>query len=194
MSLSTKVKSELIRKAPGAVKLNVQKRFQKAFQKIKNEMIADFMNHPVTLEINGGTAARNISGTLNGITNLFSFIGFDKGSDPIRDIEDLLYETDFEFVRTTSNSIEFVVNIPDAKDIFDITPMPWSPGRSWVKGVETGISGLGYYLKTERNTSRSGLGIQSTKQVRKKGVKFKNTTYISQFLKEYRKKFKNIKI
>jgi hypothetical protein len=194
MSLSPKVRAELIKKAPAAVRLNVEKRFRVAFQKMKNEMIADFMNHPVTIEINGGITARNISDTLNGITNLFSFIGFEKGTDPIKDIQDLLYETDFEFVRTTSNSIEFIVNIPDAKEIFDATPMPWSPGRSWVKGIESGISGLGYYLKTERETSRSGLGIQSPRQVRKKGVKFKNTAYISQFLKEYRKKFKDIKI
>ena len=39
-------------------------------------MIAKFLNHPVTIEIKGGIDASNISGTLSGITNLYSFIGF----------------------------------------------------------------------------------------------------------------------
>ena len=84
--------------------------------------------------------------------------------------------------------------IPDAKEIFAVTPIPWATGRSWAKGIETGISGLGYYLKVDRDNSRSGLGIQSPRKVRKKGVKFNNISYISALIKKYKKKFENLEI
>ena len=80
-----------------------------------------------------------------------------------------------------------------AREIFEITPLPWANGRSWAKGIESGLSGLGYYLKKESSKSRSGLGIQSSKKVRK-GVKFKNTQYISALIKKYEIKFKRIKV
>jgi hypothetical protein len=157
-------------------------------------MIAEFLNHPVTLEIKGGISSSNISGTLGGATNLFSFIGFDSGSDPIDPIEKLLYSTNFRFIRTTRNSVEFEIDIPEAAEIFSVTPMPWAPGRSWAKGIETGISGLGYYLKVNRDNSRSGLGIQSSKRVRRSGSRFKNTQYISALIKKYQKEFANLQL
>ena len=51
----------------------VRNSFQKAFQKKKNEMIAEFLNHPVSVELKAGISASNISGTLGGVTNLFCF-------------------------------------------------------------------------------------------------------------------------
>ena len=72
--------------------------------------------------------------------------------------------------------------------------MPWAPGRSWAKGIETGISGLGYYLKVSRDSSRSGLGIQSPRKLRRKGTRFKNTSYISALIKKYRKEFENLQL
>ena len=42
------------------------------FNKIKNEFIDEFMNHPITQEIKGGISATNSSNTLGGITNLYS--------------------------------------------------------------------------------------------------------------------------
>ena len=71
--------------------------------------------------------------------------------------------------------------------------MPWATGRSWAKGIETGISGLGYYLLKNTDSSRSGLGIQSPRKVRKKS-KFKNTQYISALIKKYEKEFKNLQL
>ena len=42
----------------------------------KDKFMEDFDNHPVTQEIEGGPSAKNTSNTLNGIGNLFSYIGF----------------------------------------------------------------------------------------------------------------------
>jgi hypothetical protein len=87
--------------------------------------------------------------------------------------------------------LEFEVTLPDAKDIFAVTPLPWAPGRSWAKGIESGLSGLGYYLNKSTDKSRSGLGVQTSQKIRK-GVKFTNTKYISSILNKYQKEFENI--
>jgi len=194
MILTSSNISQINRQVPKLARAQVQKQFASAFQKVKNRMIAEFLNHPVTLEIKGGTSSGNISGTLGGSTNLFSFIGFESGSDPIDAIEKVLYSTNFRFTRTTRNSVEFEIDIPEPAEIFAATPMPWAPGRSWAKGIETGISGLGYYLKISRDNSRSGLGIQSSRKVRKSGSKFKNTQYISALIKKYEKEFANLQV
>ena len=195
MALDLQIIADLKRQTPKVLRNEMQKRGRTAFQKIKNKMIAEFLNHPVTIEIKQGINAKNISGTLGGATNLYSFIGFDDSAgDPTKSIEDVLQEANFEFSTIKRNSIEFSIYMPDAKDVFDATPMPWASGRSWAKGIETGISGLGYYLKVRRDSSRSGLGVQSPRRVRKSGSKFKNTQYISALLNKYKKEFTNLTI
>ena len=162
------------------------------FNKIKNEFINEFMNHPITQEIQGGISATNSSGTLNGITNLYSFIGFDEGTDPIRPIEELLKKSNYRVLfNNRSADATVIFDIPTAAQIFEITPMPWAIGRSWARGIETGISGLGYYLKKTKN-SRSGLGVQSTSQQVRSGVMFKNSKYISDLINRFNKELKEL--
>ena len=55
---------------------SVEKRLLLAFERIKRETINEFLRHPVTKEIEAGPTAQNISGTLDGYGNLFSYIGF----------------------------------------------------------------------------------------------------------------------
>ena len=47
---------------------------KKEFDRIKKQMIDEFDAHPITQEIEMGINAPNLSNTLNGITNLYSFI------------------------------------------------------------------------------------------------------------------------
>lgn len=161
------------------------------FNKIKNKYIEEFLNHPITQEIKGGIGSANISGTLGDVTNLYSFIGFDEGTDPIGPIEQLLNKSNYRII-FNPNGIDSTVifDIPTASQIFEITPMPWAIGRSWARGIESGISGLGYYLKKIKN-SRSGLGVQSDTQVRS-GASFKNTKYISDLINRFSKELKEI--
>ena len=163
-----------------------------AFQKIKNKMIADFMNHPVTVEIQNGVDSSNVSGTLGNITNLYSFIGFEAGAKPIDPILEKLQETRLVYVKSTQSQIIFSVEIPSSKEIFAVTPLPYQPGRSWAKSIETGLSGLNYYLKRRSESSRSGLGIQTERKVR--SARFKNTKYISNLLNQYKKEFEQLTI
>tara|TARA_A100001015_G_scaffold288502_1_gene359414 strand:- start:774 stop:1367 length:594 start_codon:yes stop_codon:yes gene_type:complete len=188
----TEIQTTLENQIPGIARNQVQKLFRAAFQKKKNRMISEFLNHPVTKEIDMGINAKNISGTLGGGSgNLFSFIGFDAGYDPIEPIEEVLLRADFKLVKVTRRTIEFSIFIPEPRDIFAVTPMPWASGRSWAKGIETGISGLGYYLLKPTDASRSGLGVQSPRKIRKKS-RFKNTQYITAFIKKYEKEFSNL--
>ena len=187
------IKQSLKNQAPKLLQAQARKILREAFQKIKNKMLAEFLAHPVTREIEGGIKSSNISGTLNNITNLYSFIGFNSGDDPIAPIEDLLLSTDIRFVKMSRMGLEFEVTLPDAKDIFAVTPLPWAPGRSWAKGIESGLSGLGYYLNKSTDKSRSGLGVQTSQKIRK-GVKFTNTKYISNLINKYQKEFENIQL
>ena len=192
MAVSINIDKELNSQLARVSRPLLKKELQKSFQAKKNQMIADFLNHPVTLEINKGINSSNISGTLMGVTNLYSFIGFDSGDDPIEPILTLLQSTSFEIGSLSSKALIIRINFPEAAAIFKVTPMPWAPGRSWALGIARGISGLGYYLKRKSERSRSGLGLQS--QNKKRSVKFKNTKYISNFIKNYKKEFENLEI
>ena len=163
----------------------------KKIERLKRDMIKDFLNLPVTKEIMAGPTASNISGTLNGYGNLFSFIGFPKGTDPIAPILSLLNQTTYNISRASvAGQIKINITLPSKGQIFQVTPMPWASGISWAQRIETGMSGLGEYLNTKSNTSRSGTGLQSGNKTR--GGRFMNTRYISYFINKWQKIFSRI--
>lgn len=160
------------------------------FEKVKREILNEFNTHPVTVEIEGGIYASNVSNTLSGITNLFSFIGFEANDRPIEPVRNLLQQSTMRKNIGRRGLISYTFEIPTAKDIFLITPLPWAVGRSWAKGIEEGLSGLGYYIKKTRN-SRSGLGVQSQKIIRPQ-YRYKNIKYISDLINKYNQKIREI--
>ena len=127
------------------------------------------------------------------MTNLFAFIGFDSGEQPVRPILDLLETVNIIYIKEYTEKgigVCFNVFLPTAEDIFAITPLPWAMGRSWSEGIERGISGLGYLLR--KSGGRSGAAVQS--RVNKvRGGGFQNTPYISSFIKRYKKRFEELK-
>lgn len=186
MALPIDVKNAISKQVPKILKKDLLLAARVRTEIIKKEIIAEFLSHPVTVEILEGPDADNSSGLLSGSGNLFSFIGFDRGDRPIEPILDLLQQIRAEFIGFTSSGINVLVTIPEPKDVFEATPMPWAPGRSWARGVETGISGLGQYLPKKSQSSRSGSAIQSKNKV-VGGVRFKNTKYISALINKYKK-------
>ena len=152
------------------------------------------MSLPVTQEILQGPDGSNISGTLDGVSNLFAFIGFNKGQQPILPILEALENTNIQYRKPLKKGQKvgavYTVTLPTAEEIFSITPLPWATGRSWAQGIERGLSGLGYLLR-KNNKGRSGSAIQSSVKVR--GGRFKNTAYISAFITKYSKRFKELK-
>lgn len=168
-------------------KMAVRKILIAEFEKLKRELISDFLSHPVTKEIEAGPMAKNISNTLGGVGNLFSYIGFESNEKPIKPIERMLREISMSAIITSRNGdSRAVVFYPTPKDIFDATPLPWANGRSWAKSIETGLSGFGYYLTNKEfdpTVSRSTYGIQTKSKIR--SGRFKNVPYISSMIKQF---------
>lgn len=153
------------------------------FEKIKKKFIKEIVEHPVSIEIASGPSASNTSNTLGGEGNLYSYIGFQSGSRPIDPIVKLITEGTVlsSIIFSKNGSFRVVAKYPTAKDIFNVTPLPWAEGRSWAEGIEKGLSGFGFYLNTESDNSRSGAGIQVKNKIRK--GKFSNRPYISGIVK-----------
>jgi hypothetical protein len=163
---------------------------EKILQENKQELIQEFNNHPVTREIEAGAGASNSSGTLNGKGNLFSFIGFDSGDNPIQPVRDLLNNIQLSSskARIGAKALQFKVNIPDQAQIESISKMPWESGRSWVTDMERTISGIGQYLYGLFNNSRSGTGVQATNTTNSQS--FRPVKYLNTMLQNFSKKLK----
>ena len=189
--LPTDVRNALKRQAPKVLRKGLEKEARKKFNQIKSEMIEEFLVNPVTQEILQGPKGANISGSLGGTSNLFAFIGFNEGEEPIAPILELLRNVSFEYSGQSSGTklgIKFKVNLPTSEEIFAITPLPWATGRSWAEGIERGLSGLGFLLK--KNQGRSGAAVQ--RRVKVRAGRFQNRPYISSFIRKYKKRFREL--
>jgi hypothetical protein len=157
----------------------------------KHELIQEFNNHPVTKEIAAGPNAANSSGTLGNKGNLFSFIGFDEGSNPIEPIKSLLEKIELSQSKpriASGSIIQFKVNMPNDSEFENASKMPWESGRSWLYDIERTISGLGQYLYGQFKKSRSGTGMQIENNITSKT--FVPVRYFSTMLDKFTKKLK----
>lgn len=167
---------------------------QKQVNQIKQELMQDFSNHPVTKEIEAGTEAENISSTLNGVGNLTTYIGFSSSSNPTEPIKNILQTVKINNKpkkNFNQNEIifEFETIAPSIEEIESVGSLPFEPGQSWIKGIENGISGFGAYIygKMFKN-SRSGKGLQSKYSFRQGA--FKPVKYISEIMGKFYSKLK----
>jgi hypothetical protein len=160
----------------------IEKQFRTAHQKLMN----DFESHAVTRELRAGSGGSNVSGTLPE-GNLFGFIGFTSGTDPVDAIEKLLSKTDIIIRRRKMGSFGFVwtylVTSPSMQDLYGITPLPWANGSSWLRELEgRGIPNLGQYMHKRINSSRSGAGFQNRNRPEGGRVRI---PYIKQLLQQF---------
>jgi hypothetical protein len=177
--------------AVGLVKGQAQRNVNVA----QDAMIDEFENHAVTIELEAGVGSDNISNSISytgpdlGKPNLFTFIGFDEGTNPVAKLRELLLAPIFVQVgRRTGLSYEINVFSPEEEDIEESTPMPdaWTDG-SWARGVEdASIPNIDAYLAIDEK-GRSGGGLQIS------GRKFKGfdsqlspTPYVSEITNAFR--------
>jgi hypothetical protein len=161
-------------------------------EKSKKEMANDFANHPVTKELDNGPSSSNISNTLGGYGNLFSFIGFNSQEQPVTQIKNELQKpVKIKARKSIFSNGRFKVetNIPTQESLEESGKIPWSTGLSWLKGIEEGISGLGFFIFKKEGglSSRSKTGVQTKAN---KGRQFKPTLYLTKIYKDF---FDNIK-
>ena len=186
-----------IRNAPQVAAV-VDKVFRRRIIGLKGAALKEFDNHPVTKELKQGPSGINVSGTLGGIGNLFSFIGFYSGDRPTDEVREKLkgyldvvgVQRKIRGNRGVS-SYRYSLTFPTISSFDSVSQMPWESGNSWVRGVENGISGFSNYMylnygegRLER--SRSGTAVQTKKNVNV-GI-FRPTKYITEILDNYRKR------
>ena len=178
-----------------AFKEATRKAAAEKFKDAKNNLIKGFDSHPVTREIERGEEAANTSGTLGGYGNLYTFIGFYKNENPVEEVRDAIkkYTTMSRGKFTsTKNKAEasFTIKVPTVDELASVSPMPWE-GGSWLRSIERGISGFGYYMYKKYRGSRSGSGFQLDNQVREGG--YKPTKYYSSLVRMFAKEVTSIK-
>ena len=161
---------------------------------LKKKTLAEFDKHEVTKELERGTSGRN-SLLLGGRGNFFGFLGFNQGERPVEIVRNVLEQRiglvsnkgKLKKVTKTTFQWDFDINIPSKEDIYSVTPMPWS-SKSWVKGVEKGITNAVKTIFRESDRSRSGVAIQSKQNVG--FVTFSPTPYVTTLLEKLRRELK----
>lgn len=167
---------------------------------LKGVALKEFDRHPVSREIAQGPEGVNVSNTLSGEGNLFSFIGFSKTSDPLGPVREVLKSN----LNLTSrqkkkrgakgmvSGYSYQLSFPTFAAFDLVARMPWESGNSWVEGIEKGISGYSNYMYfkfgdgKDLKKSRSGKALQVKKSANS-GI-FKTTPYITEILTNYRRR------
>ncbi len=181
------------------VKKESFKMAEKRAQEAKDEMLKNFEANPITRELEAGPEntvnfSSNLRGLAYGEGSLFGFIGFNEGDKPI-DLVRAYLEMSGKILKTpkklTSGGrtvYEYKVKVANTSQLESMTPMPWEAGRSWVRAIEKGISGLGYYLLSNSPKSRSGQGVQASKKLR--GAAYMPSKYMSSIINAYLRQLK----
>ena len=189
------LRGELAKQLPVVLLPEIKKRFETSFNKIKGQFVGEFRKHAVTQEVKGGAGASNLSGTLGGYGNLYSFFGF-SGGDPIEPLLALLESIEFQFINFNRRMVASVIikNFPTVQDIVAASPVPWAPGLSWVRGVHLGnVPNFGQYLTTTSSNSRSGGGVQVKTEISNR-VFVADDSYLLGMLPRYKRKFREMQI
>lgn len=166
----------------------------------KQKFLTEFENHPVSQDIQGGPSQNNGISGQNG--NLYSFIGFDSGSDPIGDLH-YYFSNAIRLIsrkgiyNASSKTLTYRMSIPSEEGIKRVTDLAkytqnnnensWGEGRSWAFSIERGIPGLNKYKfsnneKVLGGESRSGTGLQRHNIIHA-GANYKPRKYITELLK-----------
>jgi hypothetical protein len=177
------VNYENIKKNSKNLKKTAEDLVVKKYENAKDNFFDEFESHPVTKEIEDGPTATNDSNTLNGVGNLFSFIGFLNSDRPIEDLMDLLDKSFSIKKQTKKGDIRYAIDYPSLDKIKGSTPMPWESGNSWVIGIERGISGFSNYLYKKYVQGRSKEAVQSDSKVRTGS--FKKTRYLTKIIDNF---------
>jgi len=173
---------------------------QRRVNAAQNEMVKTFEAHKVTEELKGGA---DYSGptVINYFKpdvanpNLFSFVGFPAGTDPVAVLKQLLeFPIQVKLTTRGKNIYYFKALIPTREDIEKATPMPseyFSGNLSWAAGLEDGdLIGAGQFLAIKASASRSGGGIQV--EIQDTGTTVERVQYITDILEAFKQKLQSI--
>ena len=161
---------------------------------LRKEALGEFNKHVVTKELEKGNTGMG-STLLGGRGNFFGFLGFNQGEQPLEIIRDA-FENHVKIrnkkgklkkAGPTSYLWEFDISIPSKTEIYAVTPLSWS-SRSWVKGVERGITNYAKTIFKDSDRSRSGVALQSKQNIG--FISFSPTPYITPIINNLKKQLK----
>ena len=172
-----------------------QKFCEKFFKDTKRRMMRDIMKHKVTQELQMHTTPSRIIKTKG---SLFGFLGLVEGFDPINEVVQKI-DSVMKFKisrRLIKGGFKLTITFPSVKDFREDPSfeLPWEGGTNFVEGIENGISGLGHYIRSRKNSlaySRSQEGIQAKSEIRQ--TKFEGTPWLSEIFQKYRAKADSFK-
>jgi hypothetical protein len=200
------IAKEVFQSGSKVVAYMIRERVADAMAEADAKAEAEFDRHPVTKELKQGEDGQNISGTLNGYGNLFSFIGFYEGENPIGALKYAVFEQDRDLfgqysvrkVGVSGNKLTYSITVKGKpleeiyKDPRFFFPDDWR-GGTWVEAIESGISGFEYYLSTSHPgpSSRSMTGIQvKTHKIREGSMS--DMLYLSKVYASYEKRLRKL--
>lgn len=165
---------ELHKQEHKAIRPHMQRILRKHYQDAKDKMIADIAAHPVSMELQSEGATGNISGTLPaGKGNLFGFLSFPQGFDPIAKlINDVDRYTSISRIRKMPNRYKNLTYRAEVRhltqeSLYYLTPLRWSgeisSGMSWIQAVEKGLDNFPSYIYW-KFAGQSGQGLQAKKK------------------------------
>ena len=165
------------------------------FQGAHTELKDSFEKHPVTKELERGEDAGE--GVLD-YGNLYSFIGFDNGTEPIVPLRKMLRGVSLSSTATTQevgDRLIFsfpVTGLPTKEELDNEAKMPdWDSGRSWIDAVERGIEGLSHYFFKRFSSfkqRRSGPAYQ-VKNIIRSGT-FSGISYLSDLIANFKERIR----
>ena len=166
------------------------------FNRAHESMMKDFLEHKITQELKAGNEASNISNTLNGEGNLFTFLGFYVGQDPTWDLEELLNKMYIRKTQQRGNVINFrIENMPTTLQITDATRMNWGDA-SWALAVENGDfkggADLAHFIFKSWEGARSEEGFQ-VKGYEYSEENFNPQPYLSEIFEHFQERVNNTK-
>ena len=184
------IRNKIIKSAQLKGRPIARKKAYDLFYRAREKMMRRFNEDFVTLEIEAGPEykTKNISGTLDGYGNLFSFLGFNHGDKPIEALRNVLIQkTDWQG-SPTFNGKQWIFGVlyPTRKDIEAAcltTPLPWNKELPWIDIIENGAPNLNHYLNLKKRDttgkSYSWFGFQAAEEVNE-DLEFKPRDYITE--------------
>lgn len=137
------------------------------FEKVRDFIISEIENHPVSKELKSHTSpSKFIPGLGSHGGSLFGFMGFEQGSDPVADLITYLKPRIIRREKFLAVFYKSSVFFPDFTEMagVDSLKMPWMSGVSWPEAIQNGISGLRNFLSFQNAAppqSRSQEGLQA---------------------------------
>lgn len=164
----------------------VRKILKENFDEKKQVFLFNFDNHPVTQEV-GNPESANISNTLGGYGNLYGFLGFFQGTDPVGPVRKLIDRvTRFRGVQFRGENAFLKYDVPELDDFDSVAALEWDT-KNWVKGIERGVSGFQSFMAEAGGRSGKGFQIKSKVTPFTGAInKFKNTKYMSRLINDFK--------